>query len=173
MAGMNPEIADALNEQIRMEFNAAFLYLAFSVNMKEYGMNGAGRWLRAQYREECGHALRLLDYMELRRVAVRVPRICSPDYTWEKPVDIFRLAWEHEQQVTQAIHALVELCRRERDYATEKLLMDYVEEQVEEENQVEAIVVALQRCGADESALLQLDARLEQARSKHEKVWAE
>lgn len=170
---MNPEIADALNKQIRMEFNAAFLYLAFSVNMKEYGMKGAGRWLRAQYREECGHALRLLDYMELCRVPVRVPQIDAPHYEWERPVDIFRLALEHERMVTQSIHAMMTLCCREQDYATQALLTDYVTEQVEEESGIESIVEALQRCGNDESALLQLDTRLENARSGDEKVWAQ
>lgn len=169
---MNPEIAEALNEQIRKEFNAAFLYLAFSVNMKDYGMNGAGRWLRAQYREECGHALHLLDYMQLRRVPVRVPTVSAPDYSWESPLDIFRLAREHERMITQSIHELVSLCRREQDYATQVFLSDYVKEQVEEENQVDAIVAALQRCGNDVSALLQVDARLENARGSDEKVWA-
>lgn len=161
---MNPEIAAAINEQIRKEFNAAFLYLSFSVNMKEYGMKGAGRWLRAQYLEECGHALRLLDYMELRREPVRIPSITAPDYSWSSPLDIFRLAWEHERLITSSIHSIVSLCRHEEDYATQGLLMDYVKEQVEEESQVADIVTALKRCGHDESALLQLDARLGSAR---------
>lgn len=170
---MNPEIAEAINEQIRKEFNAAFLYLSFSVQMKEYGMKGAGRWLRAQYREECGHALRLVDYMELRRVPVRMPRIDEPVYTWESPADIFRMALEHEQLITQAIHELAALCSREQDYATLALMTDYVKEQVEEESSVGEIAEALQRCGHDAAALLQLDARLENARSGSEKVWAE
>lgn len=169
---MNPDIADAINDQIRKEFNAAFLYLSFSVNMKDYGMRGAGKWLRAQYREECGHALRLLDYMQLRRVPVKVPSIAPADYTWERPLDIFRLAREHERMITQSIYSLVALCEREQDYATQSLLMDYVNEQVEEESRVEDIVAALQRCGNDESSLLQLDMRLENARSGDEKVWA-
>lgn len=167
---MNPDIAEALNEQIRREFNAAFLYLSFSVNMKDYGMRGAGCWLRAQYREECGHALRLLDYLGQRRVPARVPTIAAPDYTWERPLDIFRLALEHERMITRSIHSLVELCSREQDYATLHLLMDYVDEQVEEENSVEEIVAALQRCGNDEASLLLLDARLEHARSAEEKM---
>ena len=169
---MNPEIAEAINEQIRKEFNAAFLYLSFSVNMKEYGMKGAGRWLRAQYLEECGHALRLLDYMELRRVPVQIPHIDAPDYTWNTPLDIFRLAWEHERLITQSIHGIVSLCRREQDYATQGLLMDYVKEQVEEESQVEDIVDSLSRCGNDASALLQLDAQLASARELADVAWA-
>ena len=172
MGGMNPEIAEAINEQIRKEFNAAFLYLSFSYNMKEYGMNGAGRWLRAQYLEECGHAMRLLDYMEQRRVPVRIPQISAPDYAWATPLDVFRLAWEHEQLITQSIHSIVSLCRQEEDYATQGLLMDYVKEQVEEESQVQGIVEALSRCGNDVSALLQLDARLESARKLPDVAWA-
>lgn len=169
---MNPEIAEAINEQIRKEFNAAFLYLSFSVNMKDYGMKGAGRWLRAQYLEECGHALRLLDYLQLRRVPVRIPQISSPGYDWNSPLDIFRLAWEHERLITQSIHSIVALCRQEADYATQGLLMDYVKEQVEEESQVEDIVDALRRCGNDASALLQLDAQLGAARELPPLAWA-
>lgn len=172
MWGMNPDIAEAINDQIRKEFNAAFLYLSFSVNMKEYGMKGAGRWLRAQYLEECGHALRLLDYMELRREPVRIPQISAPDYAWNTPLDVFRLAWEHERLITQSIHSLVTLCRQEKDYATQGMLMDYVKEQVEEESQVQDIVDALNRCGNDASALLQLDARLESARELPDVAWA-
>lgn len=169
---MNPDIATAINEQIGKEFNAAFLYLSFSVNMNEYGMKGAGRWLRAQYLEECGHALRLLDYMALRRVPVHIPQISSPDYTWNTPLDIFRLAWEHEQFITRSIHSIMSLCKREEDYATQGLLMEYVKEQVEEESQVEDIVDALSRCGQDASALLQLDAQLATARSLPDAAWA-
>lgn len=171
MVRMNPDIAEGINEQIRKEFNAAFLYLSFSVNMKEYGMSGAGRWLRAQYLEECGHALRLLDHLVLRRVPVHVPAITAPDYTWNSPLDIFRLAWDHERMITDAIHALVSLCRREQDYATENLLLEYVNEQVEEEDSVSSIVAALQRCGNDASALLQLDAQLGDARKAADSSW--
>lgn len=169
---MNPSIAEALNEQIRKEFTAAFLYLSFSVNMKEYGMKGAGRWLRAQYFEECGHALHLLDYMELRRIKVTIPPITAPDYEWHTPLDIFRLALEHEQLITQSIHALVTLCRDEQDYATQGMLMDYVKEQVEEEDQVSEIVESLRRCGNDESSLLQIDMRLGDAREEVKIPWS-
>lgn len=172
MGCMNPEITSAINEQIRMEFNAAFLYLSFSVNMNEYGMKGAGRWLRAQYLEECGHALRLLDHLELRRAPVQVPHITAPDYTWNSPLDVFRLAWEHECLITRSIHSIVALCRREHDYATQGLLMDYVKEQVEEESQVLDIVEALTRCGNDTSALLQLDSRLAAEREIADVPWA-
>ncbi|MCH5284117.1 MAG: ferritin [Akkermansiaceae bacterium] len=170
---MNPEIAEALHEQIHKEFTAAFLYLSFSVQMREYGLRGAGKWLRVQYREECGHALRLLDYLDRRRVPAHVPRIDTPDYTWETPLDVFRLALEHEQQITQSIHTLASLCYREQDYATLAELTDYITEQVEEENQVADIVAALKRCGNDASALFQLDLRLENARDAGEKVWAQ
>lgn len=169
---MNPSIAEALNDQIRKEFNAAFLYLSFSVHMKEYGMKGAGRWLRAQYVEECGHALRLLDYMELRRISVHIPRISAPDYEWNSPLDVFRLALEHEILITQSIHALVTLCRDEEDYATQAMLMDYVKEQVEEENQITEIVDSLRRCGNDESSLLQIDMRLGEARAEVHIPWS-
>ena len=51
---MNPIIVDAVNRQIRLEFESAFLYLAFSGNLRQYGLPGMGHWMREQYREECG-----------------------------------------------------------------------------------------------------------------------
>lgn len=168
---MNPDIASALNDQIAKEFTAAFLYLSFSANMHQYGMNGAALWLRAQYYEECEHALRLQDYLLLRRIPVRMPVIDCQDYAWSSPLDVFRLALEHERMITLSIHNLLTLCRHEQDYATENLLLKYVDEQVEEEDSVENIVSALCRCANDESALMQLDARLGTARKLPDTSW--
>ena len=158
---MNPLIAEEMNRQIGMEFNAAFLYLSFSVLMNEYGMRGAGRWLRAHFHEECGHALKILDHMEQRRTEVRIPQISTDSYPWETPADIFRVALDHEKLVTHSIHHLLTLCRREEDYAGELLMMDFVREQLEEECLVSDILHALERCGRDESALLQVDVKLD------------
>ena len=49
---------------------------------------------------------------------------------------------------------------REKDYATQVLLFDYVKEQVEEEHQVEEIARQMQLCGSSVEELLGLDARL-------------
>lgn len=159
---MNTAMIDALNEQIRMEFEAAFLYLAFSVELDGYGLPGAAHWMLKQYHEECGHALHLLEYLQKRGVHASILGIGQPQFQWENPVDLFRLALAHERHVTDSIHSLVELSHECKDYATESLLFEYVREQVEEESSVGDIVRHLALCGGSVDALLSLDRQLAQ-----------
>ena len=159
-AGMNPIIVDAVNRQIRLEFESAFLYLAFSGNLRQYGLPGMGHWMREQYREECGHALRFVSHLENRRAKVVIPSVAAPEYAWETPLDLFRMSLEHERRITASIHELLTLCREEKEYATQCLLFDYVKEQVEEELQVEEIVDIMTLCGSRIDELLSLDQKL-------------
>ncbi len=157
---MNPVIVEAVNRQIRLEFESAFLYLAFSGNLRQYGLPGMGHWMREQYREECGHALRFVTHLENRRARVVIPAVRQPEYNWQTPLDLFRLALAHEKLITASIHELLTLCREEREYATQCLLFDYVKEQVEEELQVEEIVDIMTLCGTRIDELLSLDQKL-------------
>lgn len=157
---MNPYIIDAVNRQIKAEFEAGFLYLAFSTNLHAYGLPGMAHWMREQYREECGHALRLISHLELRNAPVQIPVISCQSYEWKRPQDLFSLALAHEQRISSSIHELMNLCLAEKDYATQVLLFDYVREQVEEEHQVEEITRQIQLCGANVEELLGIDARL-------------
>lgn len=157
---MNPYVIDAVNRQIKAEFEAGFLYLAFSIDMHTMGLPGMAHWMREQYREECGHALRLISHMEQRDAPAKIPAISCPCYEGNKPRDLFHLALAHEQKITSGIHDLLDLCMREKDYATQVLLYDYVREQVEEEHQVEEIVRQLSLCGNSTEELLGMDTRL-------------
>ena len=159
-AYMNPKIVAAVNKQIKLEFESAFLYLAFSGNLRQYGLPGMGHWMREQYREECGHALRFVSHLENRRARVIIPAVNAPVYEWNTPLDLFRLSLEHERLITASIHELLTLCREEKEYATQCLLFDYVKEQVEEELQVEEIVDIMTLCGSRIDELLGLDQKL-------------
>lgn len=168
---MKQSIVDAVNEQIRIEFNSAFLYLSLSVELKEYGLPGAGHWLREQYREECGHALRLVTYLEKRQAKIIVPEVNRLVCEWNTPLDVFRLALEHERRVSDAINDLLTLCRTEKDYATQNLMFDYVMEQVEEENSVQDILDMFEKSGGSPNALLRIDAQLGRRDCKDGALW--
>ncbi len=170
---MQAAIIAALNEQIRLEFNAAFLYLSFSAELREFGLPGMAHWMREQYREECGHALRLISYLGTRGGKVSMPHISPPSYAWETPLDIFEMALKHEKLVSASVDALLALCQERRDYATQGLMFDYVREQVEEERSVLDIVEELRFCrgsGAGEG-LLRLDARLAARTLSSSDIW--
>ncbi len=60
------------------------------------------------------------------------------------------------------IHAIYDLARKKKDYATEAHLQWFITEQVEEEGKAGLAVEQLQLAGDDTSALLMLDHRLGQ-----------
>ena len=169
---MNDTIVNALNDQMRKEFQAAFLYLAFSVDLKEYGLYGAAHWMREQYREECNHAFKILNYLEDRDAKVHVPSIQAPEYQWSNPVELFEQALQHEEGITASIHALVKLSRQEDDPATELMLQYFVNEQVEEEGSVRSILQELRLCGGHIGAIMGVDARLGKRPEVQNSDWA-
>lgn len=93
---MNPIIVDAVNNQIRPEFESDFLYLVFSGNLCQYGLPGMGHWIREQYREECTHALCFVSYPENCRAKVVILSVGAPVYTWKTPLDLRQLYILHD-----------------------------------------------------------------------------
>lgn len=140
---MTDDMLNALNNQIRLEFESAFLYLRLSAGMQEQGLPGFAHWLRRQYQEECNHALKLLTHLEARRMKGEIPSVRTPDCTCADAKETFELVCSHERKVSAAIDELVTLAREQRDYATEHMLMWFVAEQVEEEKNAADIMDSL------------------------------
>lgn len=170
---MKKTVLDAFNRQIHLEFEAAMLYLHFSVVLQEHGLPGCSHWLRQQFHEECGHALRLISYLGERRATAVVPSLASPCCESSTPLAIFERVFAHEQRVTLAVDALVALCRAESDFASENLMMQYVQEQVEEENDAADIVDCLRLAEDNRAALLRIDRHLGKRKAaKYSKKWS-
>lgn len=158
--GMTPELLTALNGQIKLEYEAAFLYLRLAVSMQEYGLPGCAHWLLCRHREEQEHALRLIRHMEDRRVCPAIPDITAPAAPWDTPQEAFRLVQDHEQRITESIHHLVSLARKQQDYATEQMLMWFVAEQTEEEKSIGEILDRLRMANNEQAGLLRVDESL-------------
>lgn len=155
---MNEQIQKALNDQIGLELESAYAYLAMSAHLDNRNFEGFSKWMRLQAQEELGHAMRLFDYMLERGFAVRLPAVDAPTDELDSPLETFEIALAHEEKVTASIHALYDLAREHADYATELQLQWFVTEQVEEEATASLAVEKLRRAGSDMPALLMLDA---------------
>ncbi|MEX2466022.1 MAG: ferritin [Gemmatimonadota bacterium] len=154
---MDQAIQTALNEQIAAEFSAAYLYLAMSAHFTEQNFSGFARWMKAQSDEELRHAMRIYGYLLERGGHVELDAVTPPPKKFGSPLEIFEATLHHEQKVTASIHAIYELARTKKDYATEIELQWFVTEQVEEEASTELAVQQISRAGSDVSALLLLD----------------
>ena len=162
---LDKEIQEAVNEQIRGELYSAYMYLGMSAHFAEQNFDGFARWMRHQAQEELQHAMRLYGYLLERGGHVDLRAVEAPPTKLGKPLEVFEAALAHEKKITTMIHAIYDLARRKKDYATEAHLQWFVTEQVEEEGKAGLAVEQLQLAGDDTSALLMLDHRLGQ-RSK-------
>jgi ferritin len=157
---LKASIQDSLNEQIRDEFYASYLYLSMSAWFGAQNLPGFAHWMRMQSQEEEQHALRLFDFVVSRRGRVYLRSIDEPPHEFASPLDAVEQAFTHEQHVTAKINELYELAQRERDYATHVELQWFITEQVEEEESADLLVERVRLAGEDSAGLLLVDGQL-------------
>ena len=159
---MDKSIQKAINKQIGLELYSAYVYLAMSAHFAEQNFDGFAGWMRGQASEEQEHAMRLFDYLLERGAHVELGAVNAPPKEFGTPLEIYEEALGHEREVTKSIHAIYELAREKKDYATEIALQWFITEQVEEEATAEAAVEQLRLADDNASALLMLDRQFGQ-----------
>jgi ferritin len=121
---------------------------------------GFAAWLRHHAEEEMQHAMKIYDFIHTRRGRVTLAAINTPIAEWDNARAALESALHHEQRVTASIHALVDLARQEADHATESFLRWFIDEQVEEEAVVDAVLQKLIQIDDHAPALYLLDRDL-------------
>jgi ferritin len=162
MPELSGPLCAALNEQIKHELQSAYAYLKMSAECATARLKGSAHWLRRQWEEELGHAMKLLEYVIERGSKVDLKSIEEPRFEFKSLTDVFEQVLRNEQKVTADINALYEQSVRERDYAAQAFLQWFVTEQVEEENNAQEILDTLRVVGDRGTALLMVDRQLAQ-----------
>jgi ferritin len=159
-AMISKTIQDAFNDQISKEIYSAYIYLAMSSYFQNSNLPGCAHWMRSQYNEELGHALKLFDYVHAREGKVTLFAIPQPKTEFSSPLAVFQQALEHEREVTRMINNLYALTQKENDYASQIELQWFITEQVEEEKSAGGIVEQLKMIGDNKSNLIYIDRQL-------------
>ena len=158
---LTPELEEAFNAQITMEYAAAYSYLGMSAWLETQGLPGMASWMRMQSEEETTHALRLFRFVLDRGGNVELGQIEAPTVTFGTSVDVFRASLAQEKEVTASINRLYALAIEASDFSSIPLLDWFVSEQVEEESTVQQIIDDLER-GGEGHTVLMLDRELGQ-----------
>ena len=153
-------MVSAINDQIKAEFDSAYIYLAMSAYFKDAGLDGMAHWMKKQYTEEVEHAEKFIDYLYERGARVIIPDVAKPKESYTDALEAFKTAYAHEQYVTSRIYKLVDLAVSEKDYATQSMLKWYVDEQMEEEDNTSSIVAKLEYLGGDKHGTYIVDREL-------------
>lgn len=157
---ISKKMQDAINAQIKHEFDNAFLYLSMASWFEENDLPGFAKWNFVQYQEEQAHAIKLYNYVIERQGRVIIDEVEKPKSKWKNPMDVFNDILNREEQTTKLIYSLYELAMKESDYTSLGFLKWFLDEQVEEEDNANSIIGQLKLVGDSKSGLVVLDKEL-------------
>ncbi|MBM4144105.1 MAG: ferritin [Lentisphaerae bacterium] len=156
------KVTKALNLQMNREFYNARLYLSMAAYFRAINLEGAASWMEKQSQEETGHAMRLYKHLQERGARILLAAVDAPPTEWEGPLAVFEAAYKHECNVSREFDEHLELARAEKDNATISFLQWFVNEQVEEEASVDAVVQKLKVARDAPGAIFMIDRMLAQ-----------
>lgn len=136
---------EALNEQIGREFRAAYQYTAVAAYYDRLTYPRLAKFFYDQAEEERGHALKMLGYLRDTGADLTLGEVPAPRTEFADHVEPIRLALESERRVTVSISGLYEIARETNDYASESFMQWFVDEQVEEEAAMDALLQVAER----------------------------
>jgi len=157
---LSKKLEDAINAQINAEFWSAYLYLSMSADFASKGLSGFANWMEIQFKEEQDHAMKFLNFILSRGGKPELKPIAKVEKTWKTPLAAFKSTLEHELVVTKLINDLYALATEEKDYATQSMLKWFIDEQVEEEENAQALIDTLTLLDGNGYGIYQLDKEL-------------
>lgn len=157
---MEKKLELAINQQINAELWSAYLYLSMSADFSAKGFNGIANWFMIQFKEEQDHAMKFFNYLIERDCAPKMLPIEEVQTEWDSPLAAFEHTLTHEKKVTSLINELYTIAVEVKDYAAQSFLRWYIDEQVEEEANVRAIIDTLKMIGDHGMGQYQLNKEL-------------
>lgn len=153
-------LEQALNDQINFEFYSAHLYLSVAAYFSSIDLDGFANFFTVQAEEEKFHGMKFYNYVNDSGGRVLLKGFENPPVYFESHLDAFEKSLEHEKIVSKRIYNLSDIAMEEKEHATLSLLRWFIDEQVEEEKSLNAIIKKLKRIGNDMAALYILDTEL-------------
>ena len=154
---LSKKLQEAINAQVNAEMWSAYLYLSMSLDASNKGYKGVANWFAVQFKEEQDHAQIFINYMLSRGCEVKLAPIAEVRTSWDSILDAYKDTLAHEKKVTAMIHNLCEVAEQEKDIATSNMLMWFVDEQVEEEQNAQEIIDSLKMVEDNKLGLFMLD----------------
>lgn len=150
--------ADALNDQLGLEFGAMLQYVAISSYFDAEGLPELAHHFAVQAQEERDHAMRIVKFIVDADAALRIPAIEAPRSTFASAEEAVQLSLEWEMTVTDRINAIMDLAISENEHLTKTFLDWFVTEQLEEVSSMDTLLRMIRRAG--DSGLMFVESHL-------------
>lgn len=157
---LSEKLHAAINAQINAELWSAYLYLSMSLDAEAKGYKGVANWFYVQWLEEQDHARIFMNYLNSRDAKVELKPIAEVPTQWDSVLSMFQETLKHEKVVTGLINNLAAIAAEDRDFASSNMLVWFVNEQVEEEENARDQIFAAEAVENDKYGMYQLDKEL-------------
>lgn len=157
---MNEKVVETLSEHINFELYSGYIYLELALIMEKQNYKGYSTWLMRHYEEELAHAKDFIEFMFKRGATPMLKDIKMEKFSVKEPIEVAKIALEHEQKVTKLIYKIHDIAKKTDDYATEIFMHKYINEQIEEENMTREIVDSFTLAGENIAAKMSVDRDL-------------
>lgn len=157
---LSEKLKNAINEQINAELWSAYLYLSMSMDAESKGYKGVANWFFVQWQEEQDHARIFMNYLNSRDEKVELKPIKEVPTTWNSVLDMYKETLKHEKVVTSLINNLAAIAAEDRDFASSNMLVWFIDEQIEEEENARDMIFAAESVEGDKYGMYQLDKEL-------------
>lgn len=145
----NQKIVDAFNAQIGNEFGAANQYIAIASYFSGENLEALSQFFFRQAEEERAHGMKFVKFVLDVGGQLEIPAITAPRSKFASAEEAVQASLDWEQEVTQQIYALVDLCQGERNHIALRFLDWFIDEQLEEVTLMDNLLGVVQRAGED------------------------
>ncbi len=157
---INEKMLNALNEQIKLEMESSYAYIAMEAYFMGKNLDGFANFFHIQAKEERDHAYLLFNYVFQVGGKVELKDLKAFDSNFTSELDVMEKTLAHEQLVTRSINNLMDIAMQEKDYASQAFLQWFIKEQVEEEETATALVEKMKMVGDNPNGLFMINAEL-------------
>ncbi|MDP5093224.1 MAG: ferritin, partial [Polaribacter sp.] len=133
------------------------IYLAMASWAEVLGFEGVAQFMYAHSDEERMHMLKLVKFINERGGHAKISALDAPPTEFGSFKEMFQELFKHEVKVSACINDLVDICLKEKDYATHNFLQWYVSEQIEEEALARNILDKIKLIGDDKGGFYLFD----------------
>jgi bacterioferritin B len=139
-AMISEPVTKLLTAQVAHELGAHQTYLGISLYFERQSLKGWAKFFRDQSVEEAGHAAKIMAFLIDNEVAFGLPQVGGAPTTYASARAAVETALASEVKVTAQFDTLAAAARDAGDHRSHQFLQWFIEEQVEEERTVRALL---------------------------------
>ena len=137
---INDQAQKLLVQQVAHELSAHQTYMGISLYFTRESLNGWARFFHEQAVEEAGHGWKIINYLIDNEVEFALPQVKGAVTNYKSAREAVEVAQASERRVTAQFETLANVAREAKDNRTLQFLYWFIEEQVEEERTMTALL---------------------------------